>query len=515
MSICTATLFISVNATDLKIEQIIPVNAMVSGSYDTCYLVQTADGCSFFVDDVNSPNRTLLTEKTKILSESFIITENNDLYLGGNYGIYLSFGGSLFSKCYDNVLQYCKTDTQEFCLSTEGNLLKIGYVMGKYRGSSIMSDVREIGSFSSEKIYVITKDNTLYIGNQYGMDFVSNNVYKFQNSLITDFNGLVSYYDGEDYPVALCKCEDLDAEMYFFIRNSSQYVCINVATPKANDTTVITHQIFNLKSLNCTNAFNNLDNFYYLYKELIIKEHGKDFLKVYDSSGFFPGNTNNNIYDIEYYSDGTIKLRHDRVEYAGDGETLLFFDKNDILVAKYHCYSGLKKLPDFQSIGGVSSVVYSEDSYSEKNDLFLLITKNGKVYMTDRNFNYIESTTLHKQNINLIINDKKQTLKAEIQNINGRTMYPFRECLEALGVTVSWNAVDRIAVGMLPGTTIEFPIDQNKYYINGKEYKMDTSTYISSSGYTYIPIRYAAEAFGYSVKWQPGIIENSVILTKE
>lgn len=78
-----------------------------------------------------------------------------------------------------------------------------------------------------------------------------------------------------------------------------------------------------------------------------------------------------------------------------------------------------------------------------------------------------------------------------------------------MGATVTWDSVDRCAIGEYKGTTVEFPIDQNYYFVNGEKYYMDTTSYISN-GRTYIPIRFAAEALGFTVEWESTSVENII-----
>ena len=109
----------------------------------------------------------------------------------------------------------------------------------------------------------------------------------------------------------------------------------------------------------------------------------------------------------------------------------------------------------------------------------------------------------------LFINDISVTLVSEIQLVNNRSMYPFRECLENMGALVFWDSVNRSAIGEYKGITVEFPIGKNYYYINGVVNHMDTTSYISE-GRTYIPIRFAAEALGFTVGWESTSAENII-----
>ncbi len=142
-----------------------------------------------------------------------------------------------------------------------------------------------------------------------------------------------------------------------------------------------------------------------------------------------------------------------------------------------------------------------------------VLTQAGECYI--RNSDSIYMHEFSNKKLNLLINNNSIELVAPIQNKNGRTMYPLRECFEAMGAAVSWDGINQIAIGEVPGTKIEFPIGKNEYYINGVRYEMDTASYVDENiSRTYIPIRYAAEGIGFTVDWIPGDIENTISIHK-
>ena len=88
---------------------------------------------------------------------------------------------------------------------------------------------------------------------------------------------------------------------------------------------------------------------------------------------------------------------------------------------------------------------------------------------------------------------------------NSRTLVPLRPIGEALGLIVTWDAENRVAIFQIDDSmSVAFFIDKNEYEIaTGKEVKyekMDTQAVISQDR-TYAPARYLAEAFGYEVGW--------------
>jgi uncharacterized lipoprotein YddW (UPF0748 family) len=83
---------------------------------------------------------------------------------------------------------------------------------------------------------------------------------------------------------------------------------------------------------------------------------------------------------------------------------------------------------------------------------------------------------------------------------NQRTLCPLRVVADALGMNVEWDGEGRRATFSDDDTTVVFTIDSDKYEVNGNVLTMDTAAVIKNSR-TYAPVRYLAEAAGYSVDW--------------
>lgn len=97
---------------------------------------------------------------------------------------------------------------------------------------------------------------------------------------------------------------------------------------------------------------------------------------------------------------------------------------------------------------------------------------------------------------------KKIALTLPIQEVDGRTMYPLRECLEAMGAKVTWEESTNTAYGELNRNKVGFQIGQKTYTVNGETKEMDVAPYLDeASGRTYIPLRFAAEGLGKNVRW--------------
>ena len=111
-------------------------------------------------------------------------------------------------------------------------------------------------------------------------------------------------------------------------------------------------------------------------------------------------------------------------------------------------------------------------------------------------------STAASSNYSVKLDGTKLNLTLPILNVGNRLMYPFRECLEAMGATIGWDAGTRTASGQLDNHIVEFVLDSSSYTINGVKNEMDAGvTAFINDGRTYIPLRYAAEALGFNVAW--------------
>lgn len=169
----------------------------------------------------------------------------------------------------------------------------------------------------------------------------------------------------------------------------------------------------------------------------------------------------------------------------------------------------------FTSRFDVSDVVKA----CSKNHSHLFLKSNGELwgaFSDDASLYDVQQyqafmTSFCQKPLKIMINNTEISLNAKVQIINDRSMYPFRECLEAMGATVLWDSENQIAIGEHNGNVIEFPIGKSEYILNGKKYSMDIASYIDSGlGRTYIPIRFAAEGLGFIVDWIDSATESVI-----
>lgn len=87
----------------------------------------------------------------------------------------------------------------------------------------------------------------------------------------------------------------------------------------------------------------------------------------------------------------------------------------------------------------------------------------------------------------------------------GRTMVPVRAVAELLGCEVEWLYEYNCAVITRGRTTIYISPGKDTYILNGQHYSLDTPAKVIN-GRTMVPLRFVAEAFGFDVNYQPGVI---------
>jgi len=129
----------------------------------------------------------------------------------------------------------------------------------------------------------------------------------------------------------------------------------------------------------------------------------------------------------------------------------------------------------------------------------------------------IQGFTKPAKEIKVFIDSREKYLQLPIlcDTKNSRTLYPFRELLESVGANVNWEQHTKTARAYYNGIDLEFPMEQNYYFVNGEKRMMDTKTTSDPDEMrTYIPIRYAFEALGYEVDWIPCLRHDEIRVSK-
>ncbi len=353
-------------------------------------------------------------------------------------------------------------------------------IIKKFSKTFIASDISDIsyGSYDSE--YCLLKNNgelLSYEYDRYGNDKGTINVC---NTNINTSFGIITYSRGNSVPEVAC------------IDNSGTMYSYHLGAASKYETgRTIKDFAFNIE--NSHNKFIYIDGNGLLYQT---KMAGG----TYKSENTFC--LSNDIKFKKLYHNGAFAMS----------------ENNELYAIGYNSTNGYKQIPD--TLYKLNNVLEPIEIYNVNGDTLkhrsvLIIDKAGNCWgiPNDSYANFL--TSYCEKKIKILFEDSEIKLTQKIQNKNGRTMYPFRECLESMGVSVIWNQENQIAIGEMPGIKIEFPIGKSEYWINGQKHTMDVPSYIDNSiGRTYIPIRYAAECLGFTVDWIPGDIENTISIHK-
>lgn len=96
---------------------------------------------------------------------------------------------------------------------------------------------------------------------------------------------------------------------------------------------------------------------------------------------------------------------------------------------------------------------------------------------------------------------------------NGRIQVPVSVVLKKCGISVDWDAQNRLVLTEKDGVKVEIPIDKNYITKNHQQIKSDTVAKIKN-GRTYLPIRKVMESYGADVKWYANAKTVSIYTTK-
>ena len=138
--------------------------------------------------------------------------------------------------------------------------------------------------------------------------------------------------------------------------------------------------------------------------------------------------------------------------------------------------------------GGASSGLYLNGSY---------ITRPGRNIVTAIVFAEGETPAVP---ITVLLNGEALSFDVPAQMINNRVMLPMRGIFEAMGAEVRWNGETQTVTATKDNTTVAFTIGSSYPTVNGVTVPIDQPGVIVR-GTTLAPLRFVAEAFGGSVRW--------------
>lgn len=106
-----------------------------------------------------------------------------------------------------------------------------------------------------------------------------------------------------------------------------------------------------------------------------------------------------------------------------------------------------------------------------------------------------------QESIQVYLEDQQLSFTCPPQIINGRVMVPMRPIFEAMGATLEWDGSTQTATAVKGSTTVVAQIGNTAATINGAAQILDAAP-TAMNGNTLAPLRFVAEAFGYSVSWE-------------
>jgi hypothetical protein len=89
--------------------------------------------------------------------------------------------------------------------------------------------------------------------------------------------------------------------------------------------------------------------------------------------------------------------------------------------------------------------------------------------------------------------------------VNGRLLVPLRGVMELAGATVNYYPAAKGIEIALGSTVVSMYVNNSQALINGTAYYLDVAPRVIG-GSTYIPLRFAGEALGMTVDYQPTIV---------
>lgn len=110
------------------------------------------------------------------------------------------------------------------------------------------------------------------------------------------------------------------------------------------------------------------------------------------------------------------------------------------------------------------------------------------------------STPSRSSHIKVLLNGTTLEFDVNPYIKNGRTLVPFRKILEAFGLDVNWNPVEKSVLAKNNITEIYFKIGSGTTYVNNFETSLDVPAEITD-GRTFVPLRFIGESMGAEVNW--------------
>lgn len=136
--------------------------------------------------------------------------------------------------------------------------------------------------------------------------------------------------------------------------------------------------------------------------------------------------------------------------------------------------------------------------------------------ITSENPEELQTDISDKNRIKVYVNDTLVNSAVPPELKNGSIMLPFRDILNALGVSndnITWNENEKSISVEHEDNFVYFIIDNTFAVANNEAVEMQTPAYIKDGGITMVPVRFVSEALNAVVRWEG--TENTVKIIKK
>lgn len=123
------------------------------------------------------------------------------------------------------------------------------------------------------------------------------------------------------------------------------------------------------------------------------------------------------------------------------------------------------------------------------------------------------AVTFYLGRTDAVVDGAKQVLPKAPKVTAGRTFIPLRATVEAFGFKVAYHPEDRTITIENKDRRLEMSVDMTYYRNNGQVAFMDVAPYVTEDGHTMVPIRFVADAMGFTTSVS-GVKDKQVIEIK-
>lgn len=113
--------------------------------------------------------------------------------------------------------------------------------------------------------------------------------------------------------------------------------------------------------------------------------------------------------------------------------------------------------------------------------------------------NGVNTVVMNIGSLDVIAGDKVVKIDTAPFVKENRTFVPVRALAEAFGAEVKYEDKDKTITITEGGKTVVMTLDSKEYTVNGEKKTLDVAPFVATGNRTVLPIRFAAEALGYTV----------------